>query len=415
MATAMNTRPFDAIVIGAGPYGLSAAAHLRGSGKNVHVLGEPMSFWKEHMPKGMLLRSPWSASNISSPRSAFSLDQFARRRGADIARPIPLADFIEYGSWFQHEVVPDLDTRRVRRVDASEDGFRVLLQDGEPLDSRRVVVAGGIRSFAWRPPEFDGLSPDLVSHTNEHVDLQRFAKRRVGVIGGGQSALETAVLLREAGAEVEVLMRARSLHWMGRATRDGVIGRLLFDATDVGPGLVSHVIARPLLWQRLPPSLRQRTTRSALAAGVAVWLRKRLEGLPIDFGRQVVRASEHAGRIVLRVNDGTSREYDHVLLGTGYRVDVRRYDFLAPELVGRVACVSGYPLLDTGFQSSVRGLHFLGAPAVHSFGALVRFVSGTDFAARALDRSIAADLDRPASRDQRDRSIFVGSPERRLQ
>jgi hypothetical protein len=411
----MTARPLDVIVIGAGPYGLAAAAHLRGSGKNLHVFGEPMSFWKEHMPRGMLLRSPWSASNISSPRSAQSLDVFERQLGARIARPIPLTDFIAYGSWFQQQVAPDLDPRRVRRVDATQDGFRVLLEDGESLESRHVVVAGGIKSFAWRPPEFDGLSPELVSHSNEHVDLARFAHLRVGVIGGGQSALESAVLLREAGADVEVMMRSRQLRWMGRATRDGLVGRILFDPTDVGPGVVSHLIARPMLWKHLPPFLQRSTTRSALAAGVAVWLKRRMEGLNVDFGRRVVGARSQNGQVVLRVDDGSSRAFDHVLLGTGYRVDVRRYDFLAPELVSQVACVAGYPVLDRGFQSSVRGLHFLGAPAVYSFGALVRFVSGTDFAARALDRWLMPGVREATGHDRADRGFAVGSRERRAQ
>jgi len=219
--------------------------------------------------------------------------------------------------------------------------------------------------------------------------------------------------LREAGAEVEVIMRARQLRWMGRATRDGLIGRLLFDATDVGPGVVSHLVARPMLWKRLPSPVRKEVTRSALAAGVAVWLRKRMEGLLMEFGRHVISATARNGRAVLVLDDGTSREFDHVLLATGYRVDVSRYDFLGPALVSQLRCVAGHPLLDRGFQSSVRGLHFLGAPAVYSFGALLRFVSGTAFAAQALARAIAAGPGELKSYDRADRGLLVGSPEGR--
>ena len=115
----------DVVVIGAGPYGLAAAAHLREGGVDVRVFGAPMSFWKEHMPSGMLLRSPWGASHIGDPSGPLSLDAFERERGSGIARPIPLADFVAYGHWFQRRVLSDIDPRKVERVDAIGDGFRL--------------------------------------------------------------------------------------------------------------------------------------------------------------------------------------------------------------------------------------------------------------------------------------------------
>jgi hypothetical protein len=91
-------------------------------------------------------------------------------------------------------------------------------------------------------------------------------------------------------------------------------------------------------------------------------------------------------RIVL--DDGSKREPEHVLLATGYRVDISRYQFLSPALLRRLMRENGYPILGTGFESSVLGLHFLGAPAALSYGPLMRFVSGTDYAARALTRRV---------------------------
>ena len=55
-------------------------------------------------------------------------------------------------------------------------------------------------------------------------------------------------------------------------------------------------------------------------------------------------------RLRLRLNDGSSREVDHALLGTGYRVDVTRYPFLAPELSAGLAQVNGFPKLTAGFR-----------------------------------------------------------------
>ena len=379
----------DAIVIGAGPYGMAAAAALRSAGVDAHVFGEPMSFWMEHMPKGMLLRSPWGASHIGDPGGPLSLDEFERVHGSEIARPIPLADFVSYGRWFQHRILADLDRRSVERVEALDGGgFRVTIGDGEAIDSRRVVIAAGIAPFAWRPPEFEGLPTGLASHSSEHADLGDLGGRNVVVIGGGQSALESGVLAGEAGAKVEVILRAPALRWVGRATRDGLLGRVFFHRTDVGPAVVSQIVARPTLVRRLPLRTQRHLTRRSLAAGVALWLRPRMTNIGLTVGRRVTEVARSNGHLRLRLDDGSGREIDHLILATGYHVDIGRYAFLPRSLVSRVVCIDGHPVLDEGLQSSVPGLHFLGAPAVRSFGPLVRFVAGTDFAARTLARSI---------------------------
>jgi len=406
----VNTRSHDAVVIGAGPYGLAAARHLRGAGADVRVFGAPMSFWEQHMPKGMRIRSRWDASHIGAMRSELSLDAYQALRGATFERPVPLADFVAYGHWFQERAVPDVDPRQVARVTPLSSGFRVHLADGETVDCRRVVVAAGIAPFARRPAEFDGVGAALASHSSEHADLGVFAGRRVVVVGGGQSAIESAVLLGEAGAEVEVVMRAPRLRWVGRATRTGALGRFFFHRTDVGPALVSHVIARPSVLRRLPSSVQANVMRRALAPGASLWLRPRLGDVRLTTGRSVVAASPVNAHLRLALDDGTTREVDHAVLATGYRVDVARYAFLAP-LVAGVRRSDGLPLLDAGLQSSVPGLYFLGAPAAHAFGPLLRFVSGTEFASRALVRSIT---NRPVAIDRGLAEAFDRSrPERR--
>jgi pyridine nucleotide-disulfide oxidoreductase len=383
----VSQRTHDVIVIGCGPYGLAAAAHLRGAGVDVHVLGSPMSFWTTQMPKGMCLRSPWSASHIGEPKGPLSLHAFERVRGARLRRPIPISDFIAYGHWFRQMAVPNVDERHVDRLERLDGGFRVRLGDGDVLECRRLVVAAGISPFAARPAVFDGLPPDSASHSSDHADLTRFAGDRVAVIGGGQSAIESAALLHEGGAETELIMRGRHIRWVGRAPREGVIGRFLFDRTDVGPALLSHFVARPMWVRRTPASVLRAVTRSALEPGGSLWLRKRMQDVLVTFGRHVIDATVSNRHVILRLDDGSAREVDHVLLATGYRVDIERYRFLTPELLAQVRRVEGHPVLDTGFQSSVPGLHFIGAPATHSFGPLVRFVSGTEFAARALVRA----------------------------
>src|SRR5580704_204015 len=198
----------DVTIIGAGPYGLSAAAHLRTiPGLDSRVFGKPMSFWERHMPEGMFLRSGWDATHIADPGRSLTLEAFQAASGSRFSKPVPLDRFIQYGQWYQRLALPDLDQREILRVEVGPKGFKVTLEDGEFFSSNRVVIAAGIRPFAWSPPEFAGLDPALASHTSENRHLGRFAGKQVLVIGSGQSALESAALLFEAGADVEVAAR----------------------------------------------------------------------------------------------------------------------------------------------------------------------------------------------------------------
>ena len=387
----------DVAIIGAGPYGLSAAAHL-GTVKGLEVLvfGVPMSFWERNMPVGMFLRSNWTATQIADPNHSLTLEGYQAANGNHLSHPVPLDRFIQYGLWYQRQAVPNLDRRKVVRLKSDPKGFRVILESGEEVNSRRVVVATGIHSFAWRPPEFQGLPSTLASHTSEHCDLRRFAGKQVLVLGGGQSALESGALLQEGGAEVEIVARARRIHWLQGWTSKTLhhrlgkfASRLLYAPTDVGPAGISQLMARPDLLRQLPRRVQDRLWKRSVRPAGARWLVDRLQNVPIRLGRSVVSVAPVGEQLKVRLDDGCERTVHHVLLGTGYRVDVSGYDFLAPELVQSMRRVNGYPCLKEGLETSVQGLHFLGAPAAWSFGPLMQFVSGTHYASRSLVRFIA--------------------------
>ena len=383
-------------IVGAGPYGLSAAAHLRAAHQEgVRVFGECMSFWERHMPAGMLLRSPQAGTHVSDPRKQWTLDAYKAVNGNHLFAPVPLERFIDYGRWFQRNAVPDLDRRKVAVIEADSSGFRVTLEDGEVIRPRRVVVAGGILPFAWRPPEFEGFSPELASHSSDHRDLSRFRGQRILVVGGGQSALESAALLHEAGAEVEVVVRSSVVRWLHQRPllHTWPISAMLYAWPDVGPALVSHLVARPNWFRQLSRETQERLgTRSICPAGAA-WLKPRLQGVPISTGRTVKSASSSGREVKITLDDGTERNVHHVLLATGYRVDIGLYPFLCRKLRAAILQTDGYPRLDSGFESSVPGLHFLGAPAAWSFGPLLRFVAGAGFASRALAHKITGETD----------------------
>ena len=382
----------DVAIVGAGPYGLSAAAHLRAAnGLDIRVFGEPMSFWERHMPKGMLLRSPLAGSHLSDPSRSLTLQAYQKKSGKQITAPLPLYRFTDYGRWFQSQAVPDLDCRKVSLVEKNGTGFQLTLEDGESWKARRVIVAAGIVPFAWHPPEFSHLQFTLASHACEHCDLSRFAGKRVAVIGGGQSALESAALLNETGAEIEVLVRAPFVRWLWRQKWFHTfrpVARLLYAPPDVGQAGLSHIVARPNVFRRLPRSLQDRWGKRAIRAAGAAWLNPRCAPIRISTGTSVVSASPVAEQVVLKLSDGTERRVDHVLLATGYRVDVSRYPFLSGRMLESMRRINGYPQLDSGFQTSIPGLHFLGAPAAWSFGPLMRFVAGSEFASLAVTRGI---------------------------
>lgn len=382
----------DVAVVGAGPYGLSAAAHLRAAnGLDMRVFGQPMSFWERHMPKWMLLRSPLAGSHLSDPQGALTLEAYHAASGNEITAPLPLCRFIDYGRWFQTQAVPDTDARKIERIEKYGNGFRITVEDGEVWKARRVIIAAGIEPFASKPAEFKRVPGELASHSCDHRDLGRFAEKKIAVIGAGQSALESAALLHEAGADVEVLVRAPFVRWLWRHKWFHTftpVARMLYAPADVGQAGLSQLVARPHLFRRLPRSMQDRWGKRAIRPAGAGWLNLRCQPIRITTSRLVTSAVPQGDQLLLTLNDGTKRSVDHALLATGYRVDIALYPFLSKPLFKSIETVNGYPKLGNGFESSVPGLHFLGAPAAWSFGPLMRFVAGADFASRNLTRGI---------------------------
>jgi hypothetical protein len=390
--TTVNVSDCDVAIIGAGPYGLSAGAHLKAKGLAVRVFGEPMEFWADKMPAGMLLRSPREASSISDPTQAFTLEAYEAASGKEPAAPLPVETFVEYGRWFRHQLGSDLDTRTVAQVDQDRESFRVTLQTGQTVCASRVVVAAGIGPFCRKPGEFKSLPLTHASHCYEGRKLGEFSGKRVAVIGAGQSALESAALLHESGAEVEIIAKISGLRWIGMHTwlhHMGPISSMLYSKHDVGPAGISRLVAAPNLVRQLPLALRDKIRKRAVRAAGSRWLPLRLRKVKVTTSRAVVTASLAGDEVALKLDDASERRVHHVLLGTGYDVNIARYDFLPPELTQNVRQLDGYPVLTGGFSSSVSGLHFIGATAARSFGPLLYFVAGTEFASVALAKNIA--------------------------
>lgn len=389
------------IIVGAGPYGLSVAAHLRSANIEHAVLGAPMESWRRHMPAGMKLKSEPFASNLSDPERRYTLKHFAASRGAIYSPkgiPLPIADFIDYADWFQRCAVPDVWNARLIRLRSLGDGFDLTLGDRN-VTAKRVIVATGHLAFrnfpdALRPYAHDADGP--VSHSADHRDFAKFAGRDVTVVGCGQSGLETAALLHERGANVRVLARASAAGWNPElVAARSLWTRLRWPESGIGPGWRGLGYSElPRLFRTLPASLRQRIVATAVGPAGAWWLKHRVVGkIPIMTSHQIAAVTERNGTLQLtaRSDRGTVQiATDHLIAATGYRVDVGRLTFLDPALRSAIKTYSGAPVLNSAFESSVPGLHFVGLASALSFGPVMRFVYGTKHAAAILTSHIRA-------------------------
>ncbi|WP_248958882.1 NAD(P)-binding domain-containing protein [Sphaerisporangium perillae] len=379
------------VVIGAGPYGLSTTAHLRGRGLDVRTFGSPMASWREQMPAGMRLKSTPSASSMSAPAPGHTLAAYLAETGLPALGEhdtVPVEQFVDYGMWFQSRLVSDVEQVRVASLDEEGGRFHLKLDSGEELETAKVVVASGLTGFAHVPEELRALEPGLVTHSSEHADLTPFAGRDVVVVGAGQSALETAALLHEAGASVRILAR-REVRWGGDPTQ----GRRLAPDTCLGPSWALYAFANLApTFRFLPAETRLHLVKRVLGPLGSWWLRDRVVGgVPITPGTRLLGARESGGKVLLATASGAFTA-DHVIAATGYQVNLDALDFLGSGVRARLARAGGFPRLNGGFESSVPGLYFTGLPAAASFGPLLRFVCGTEFASPRLAGALAATL-----------------------
>jgi thioredoxin reductase len=378
-------KPNPTVVIGAGPYGLAVAAHLRARDIPVIVLGKPMEFWRR-MPAGLCLKSAWSASSLADPSGAFSITRYAKSVEPHPGEPIPLPYFLRYARWFQDQVVPDVDPTYVRSLSPNGEGFHVELADGRVLTAGRVVVAVGISAFAHIPDFARSLPASVCSHTQAHADYGAFAGRAVAVVGTGQSALESAALLHEAGADVDVIIRGQ-VTWVNRRLYDlpGLAKRIFYPPTDVGPPGINWVVAFPLMVRHFPARVRSAMFRRSVRPAGAKWLRPRVEGrLRITASAPIRDVTPRPDGVRITLGDGTTRDVHHLVLGTGYRPNLARLGFLEAALQRRLEQRGGFPVLNRWFESSVPGLHFVGGMASFNFGPLCNFMCGARVAARQI-------------------------------
>lgn len=385
----------DTIIVGAGPYGLSIAAHLRQSGVAFRIFGRPMDTWVSHMPKGMMLKSDGFASDLYDPQGVLSLKKFCAERGipyADNGKPVLLETFCAYGLAFRERLVPDLEETNVTYVESVPGGFKVRLENGEVAEARRVVLAIGITHFENVPETLRHLPAQYFTHSARHREVDTYRGQKVVVIGAGASALDMAGLMHDAGAEVELVSRKPevSFHSAPTPNKRSLWQRLTRPSSGLGPGLKSLFFAEsPLAFHYLPGNLRIEAVQRALGPSGGYFIKNKVVGkvpLHLEYSPEGAEVRDGKVHLTLRSVDGTTKEIiaDHIVAGTGYRVNMENLQFLSDEIRSAVQQTNGSPVLSSNFESSVPGLYFTGIAAANSFGPVMRFAFGAKFTAPRL-------------------------------
>jgi thioredoxin reductase len=405
----------DTVIIGAGPYGLSIAAHLSKSSVTFRIFGSPMQSWRSHMPKGMLLKSEGFASSLDDPDASFTLRHYCEEMNLpydDIGTPVPLEVFSAYGLEFQKRLVPTLEQTDITSVSRTSAGFELETADGQVVHAHTVIVATGITNFSYLPPFLSDLPGSHVSHSSEHHDLSGFRGKTVVVLGAGASAVDIAAILHEEGSQVHLVARRQRIafHTKTKEPRP-LLQRLRVPRSGLGIGWRSRLCTdAPLLFHLMPQKFRFRTVQNLLGPAPGWFVRDKVVGkFPLHLGCKIQSASIEDGKVHLKIveKDGSNSELiaDHVISATGYQVSISRMGFLDQGLRRLVHQVEDTPVLSSHFETSVPGLYMVGLASANSFGPLTRFAYGAKFTAKRISKHVVAKVRASASSRPRARSV----------
>jgi cation diffusion facilitator CzcD-associated flavoprotein CzcO len=393
----MSSSP-DVAIIGAGPYGLSLAAHLAAKGVSFRIFGTPMQTWRTAMLAGSHLKSEGFATDLYEPTRRFTLKAYCAQHGlpyADIGVPVALETFVDYGMAFQQRYVPRLEQRDIVDVSAMPGGFTLRADDGEMITARRVVVAAGISKFRYTPDVLAALPDDFGSHSGAHSKVDHLAGRDVVIVGGGASAADLAMALLDAGASVRIVARREKMDFNGPPRDRSLWERITAPWSGVGPSWKGRLCTdAPMLFHAMPEDFRIRVVKRFLGPAACWFTREAVEG-KAEFlgGRHVTHATVQDGKVRLGLTqaDGTREELtaDHVIGATGYQVDLAKLAFLPAELRAAIKLCDKSPALSRQFESSVPGLYFVGVAAANSFGPVSRFAFGAGFTSARLSAHLA--------------------------
>lgn len=372
------------LIIGAGPYGLATAAYAKHRGLDFLLLGEPMGFWKHHMPKGMFLRT--SIREHLDPLNIHTFNSFIEEKGITKkeANPIPVELFLDYAQWFRAEAGIQAELSFVSELRSIDGVFEARLDNGRSIFAENVLIAPGLRHFMNIPQDIiSDIPANYYSHTCELVKFDSLKEKRCLIIGGRQSAFEWAALISEqSGTEIHISHR----HDTPKFERSNWlwVNRMVRSTTDIRGWYRQLTLdERQAIWQRFWAAGRVK---------LEPWLGPRIEKSNIKLwpNSKVVSCKESSGgQILVKLDTCKSLNVDHVILATGYRVNVSNLPFLSKEnLLPSLRVEDGFPVLDEDFQSSIPGLFFTSITSTRDFGPFFGFLFGCPAAAKIIIHKI---------------------------
>jgi thioredoxin reductase len=382
------------LIVGAGPYGLSAGAYAKSEGMDVTIVGRPLDLWKTGMPRGMLLRSgpDWHLD----ARDVATFEAYVKERGltGEQTKPVPLETFLDYASWFMGRYGVAPQNRHVTHLARSTHGYIATMDDGARLFADRVLLALGFAFFKHYPPDIlERLPPGSYAHTSDTVDFEFYRNKRVLIVGGRQSAYEWAALIREHGCE--------QIHLTHRHAEPKFVEP---DWAWVQP-MVQRTLVDHAWWRQLAAGERQRIRDDFWATGRLVleaWLDRRVHqpNVHIHAGTNVVSVDKRSdGSYDVVLDDGSRCNVHSIILATGYRPMMGNVAFLDRATIGeQLATVDGFPALDPEFQTSVPNLYVTGFAATQDFGPFFGFTVGCPVAAKIIGDAVVESHGDPSRR-----------------
>ena len=346
-------RSCDAIVIGAGPAGLAAAAALQAQGFNAAILEKSDAVgavWRRHYDR-LHLHTDRVRSGLPGLPIPKACGRYPSRA--------QVVEYLEaYAAKFNLKPIFNAPVRAVRR-----DGRTWRVEaDANSRSAPIIVIATGWADYPYTPA-WPGMETfkGVILHSSFYRNPQSFADKRVLVVGFGNSGGEIALDLAEGGVKVTLAVRGPV----------NVVPRELFGVP---------ILVFPILEQWLPPRVADAINAPLLR--FATGSIKKLGLTPSAKGP--LQAIEEDGRVPLidigaldAIRDGRIRlrgaiasfardsvtfkqppaeRFDAIILATGFRPDLRA---LLPDAKG-VLNQSGAPLV-SGKATAEPGLFFCGA------------------------------------------------------
>jgi cation diffusion facilitator CzcD-associated flavoprotein CzcO len=375
----------DLLIIGAGPFGLAVSAQAASDRIDHVIVGKPMEFWRQNMPKGMYLRSAcdWHLDplNVDTIESFLSLQN---KKPADV-EPLSLDFYLSYADWFQQQknIQPLPVFIQQLEYSPANNNFTATTAAGDIINARAVVQAPGFKHFAHAPADLlEVLPPGRFQHTSEFVDFSVAPGQRYLIIGGRQSAFEWAALLLEAGAN--------AVHISHRHATPA------FDVADWSwvNKIVDNMAENPSWFRNLSQTEKEEVSHRLWSEGrlkLEPWLAPRLKDTRLKLWphTELVKCTENPhGELVAQLSSGETIIVDQIVLATGYKVDIARLPVLSKELLERIETRNGFPVLDDHFETSIPGLFITSMPAAQDFGPFFGFTISVRTSAKLIGRRL---------------------------